>query len=116
MLRTQKLKPKNNYSQKFVKYLSSANYTWSELLADKEYKESDSSNIKSSNSTRHSWLNLAKKELGVKSFEGEFGYETPEGVVLRPVYSSNDLTTPLTAPEEYPGLYPFKRWVIYILF
>ena len=55
---------------------------------------------------RDSWKALRDKEL--KGSNRSLEFETPEGIVVKPVYGASDLTSPLLAPEELPGLYPFR--------
>ena len=54
------------------------------------------------------WETLAKKELRGRALE-ELTTHTPEGLDIKPVYTSED--TPSNAAEETPGFAPFTRGV-----
>ena len=54
------------------------------------------------------WLNLAKKELKNKDIQ-DLNWDTPEGIRLKPLYTSEDLKD-IEHEIGYPGLPPFTRW------
>ena len=53
------------------------------------------------------WLNLAKKELKNKDIQ-DLNWDTPEGIRLKPLYTSEDLKD-IEHEIGYPGLPPFTR-------
>ncbi len=53
------------------------------------------------------WLNLAKKELKNKKID-DLNWDTPEGIKLKPLYTSKDLDD-IDHTIGYPGLPPFTR-------
>jgi len=54
------------------------------------------------------WQELATKELKGKD-PSELNWETPEEIVVKPLYTSDDV--PESAQEELPGMGPFTRGV-----
>ena len=53
------------------------------------------------------WLNLAKQELKNKDIQ-DLNWDTPEGIRLKPLYTSEDLKD-IEHEIGYPGLPPFTR-------
>jgi methylmalonyl-CoA mutase len=51
------------------------------------------------------WTKLVQKEIGNNQGPESLEKLTPEGIVLKPVYSPKDVTI----PEEYPGIFPYTR-------
>ena len=77
--------------------------TWTDLLKDPPSNPANAN----TKSARDAWMTLAQKET--KNKADKLPFMTPEGIELKPVYGHNDLTTPMQASEELPGLYPFRR-------
>ena len=56
------------------------------------------------------WKALAQKELGEKTKLSELDWETPEGITVKPLYTSEDLEA-MADDENLPGFFPFTRGV-----
>ena len=56
------------------------------------------------------WKALAQKELGEKTRLSELDWETPEGITVKPLYTSEDLEA-MADDENLPGFFPFTRGV-----
>lgn len=64
----------------------------------------------SSNVYPPAWEKLAIKELGQKKGFDSIEKKTPEGIVLKPLYTAVDLNPHEDiGSQEAPGIYPFKR-------
>jgi methylmalonyl-CoA mutase len=51
------------------------------------------------------WSKLVQKELGNELGPESLERVTPEGIKLKPLYTTNDVK----AKQEYPGVYPYTR-------
>ena len=58
--------------------------------------------------TKRDWIDLASKELKGAD-PATLNWQTPEGIAVKPVYSSDDVSA--EAPAELPGFAPFTRGV-----
>lgn len=57
------------------------------------------------------WIKAAEKQMKGKKV-GSLERETPEGIALKPLYSSSDLTrceALADADRDAPGLFPYHR-------
>ncbi len=60
--------------------------------------------------TVEDWKALAQKELGEKTKLAALDWETPEGITVKPLYTSADLEA-MADDENLPGFFPFTRGV-----
>ncbi len=60
--------------------------------------------------TVEDWKALAQKELGEKTRLAQLDWETPEGITVKPLYTSDDLEA-MAEDENLPGFFPFTRGV-----
>lgn len=51
------------------------------------------------------WTQLVTKELGGQKGPESLERITPEGIKVKPIYTSDDVTV----QKEYPGLFPYTR-------
>ena len=58
--------------------------------------------------TKRDWIDLASKELKGAD-PATLNWQTPEGITVKPVYSSDDVSA--EAAAEFPGFAPFTRGV-----
>jgi methylmalonyl-CoA mutase N-terminal domain/subunit len=65
--------------------------------------------LRSSSSYPKAWETLAKKEIQGAELSS-LEWKSPEGIVLKPLYTGSDLdTTKNINEQEAPGVFPFKR-------
>ncbi len=60
--------------------------------------------------TVEDWKALAQKELGEKTPLSDLDWHTPEGITVKPLYTSADLEA-MAEDENLPGFFPFTRGV-----
>jgi methylmalonyl-CoA mutase len=60
--------------------------------------------------TIEDWKALAQKELGEKTKLADLDWHTPEGITVKPLYTSDDLEA-MADDENLPGFFPFTRGV-----